>query len=826
MTPEEQRKSEEEQIKKIFSELQQELSWLNNEISDEDKADALSELTEQLNELQEQINKISEDTDLETLREELAEIRKDIDEFKQSIRWEALDLQGQIQESRENEQWTVTTPTTYKLLKDSETYNKLLSIISSNPNEFNNLEKDDEWNKLDTPEKKLEYIFKKIRKSIVLFMKNKLWNSEETEKIINNTIAPAFERNLMGLLHEQWNAWNTEMLDLLNQISWDNLWHLFDWIKWFADRFKDSYWKLSQWINALDYLSVHNWVLYEPSHSEVLSNPLKFQEYMNDNRFGGKDFSPYTTISDNIFGIDEKQNFEFGISTQDKQTILTQIWDIQIIDNPKTTSLIAKMIDKPEQILQHTWWLQETANHLLDWASVISSIAKPFWKNIDILWEIRKAPEERSWLYRIADFICKLIWITWGLEWIVKKRHLDKMNLTDEKNKDIRKIFEKYKEWAGENTSVSITDEDTCKNTLNDFSVTDPKNISTTKWDFLRDSIAEKMDISLISPYIIQQWIEQHKLWNSSLDYYLKKETIQQKDWNTKEITKVDKTKFTTNDKLQLAHNHLINMKAYLEKYNDNDLPDFYTNISSTEDIALCITASLYANKDDVIDWVKANVFLPENYGSVLSDWTVDDWWNRWWNSWWRENLDSSESSNKETINEQWIYDKAKEYWITDNRQIAYVLSTIKWESWFKNQKESWGENKDYWKVDPETQKAYYGRWFIPLRWKDNYQKYTQIIKASWKDFKDNDWKIIKWNEIDLVENPDIILNSNDLAAFIAMDRMKNWWPDHQNSRCLDHYIKDNNQDYNNARNIVNWMGNDSEWYTDTAQKYLAILNG
>jgi hypothetical protein len=43
-------------------------------------------------------------------------------------------------------------------------------------------------------------------------------------------------------------------------------------------------------------------------------------------------------------------------------------------------------------------------------------------------------------------------------------------------------------------------------------------------------------------------------------------------------------------------------MKSHLEKYNDNDLSGFYTNIHSTEDLALCITASLYVNKEDVIE--------------------------------------------------------------------------------------------------------------------------------------------------------------------------------------------------------------------------------
>ena len=70
------------------------------------------------------------------------------------------------------------TPTTYELLKDSATIKGfewdlnhpwLLKIIETNPNEFRNLP----W---DTAEKKLEYMFKKIRNGIVLFLKNFLFS--------------------------------------------------------------------------------------------------------------------------------------------------------------------------------------------------------------------------------------------------------------------------------------------------------------------------------------------------------------------------------------------------------------------------------------------------------------------------------------------------------------------------------------------------------------------------------------------------------------------------------------------------------------------------
>jgi hypothetical protein len=61
-------------------------------------------------------------------------------------------------------------------------------------------------------------------------------------------------------------------------------------------------------------------------------------------------------------------------------------------------------------------------------------------------------------------------------------------------------------------------------------------------------------------------------------------------------------SKITEEKKKELAHKHLINMKTHLENYNQSDLKDFYTNIHSTEDLALCITASLYADKNDVIE--------------------------------------------------------------------------------------------------------------------------------------------------------------------------------------------------------------------------------
>lgn len=794
----------ENQLKNNFSELQKQLVNLKNEVALETDNAKKQEKNEKVQRLEEQLTRIKENyvdiiTSLNSEKlQSLRELLENIETTIQSFRWEVVDLQ--------NEKFP--TPSTYELLKDSETRSKLLYIISANPNEFKNLP----W---DTPEAKLEYIFSKIRNSIVLFMKNKLWDSKNAEKVINNTIAPAFERSLMELLKNQKHNKNVWMLEWIDSISRDTFETLLSSVGEFASwkKTKSSFNKFSQWMNAIDYLSVHNWVLRAPEKSAVLSNPLKFKEYINNEKFKESSFSPYTLIEWNIFEVSEEETFKFGISLTEKQSVLREIWNIQVVNSPKTTALISKMIDKPEQFLKSTEWLQKTANSLLDWVSSINWVTKMFW--IDLLWEISKAPEQRGFLFRIMDFVCKLLWITWGLEWLVKRRRLDRMNLNDEKNDNISAIFKQYKESAWDNIALSITDENSCKTALSDFAVNDLKDDPSTKWDYLRNSIIDNMDVSLISPAIVAQAIEQNELsWTK--EQYLKEETVTVK-WKQQQKITIIPTWFTLDDKKQLAQYHLRTMKEQLEAYDDNDLKDFYTNITSTEDIALCITASLYADKDDVIEWVKARVFLPENYWSVRSDGTVQEATTT--NSW-RENLDSAESSDKQIVTEQWVYDKAVEYGITDNRQIAYVLSTIKWESWFKNQKEIWWEDREYWKVDPTTWKAYYGRWFIQITHKGNYEKYTQIIRESWKDFKDNNWNILKWSEIDLVNNPDIILQSNDLAIFIAMDRMKNWWPDRVETKKLSYYINDKKTDYYNARIIINWMSSKPQQYANDALAY------
>lgn len=187
----------------------------------------------------------------------------------------------------------------------------------------------------------------------------------------------------------------------------------------------------------------------------------------------------------------------------------------------------------------------------------------------------------------------------------------------------------------------------------------------------------------------------------------------------------------------------------------------------------------------------------------------------------WGKKVEWTEKLETLTEQENFIYSWAKKIWMTDKRQIAYVLATVKWESDFRNIKEIWWENRKYGKPDPETGKRYYGRWYIQLTLKNNYKAYNKIIQASWMQFKDNNWKIME--KIDIVKNPDLILQSNDLAAFILVHWMHKWSPV---GRKLSNYINNQKCDFYNARILIN---NDvaKNWkrFQQYAQEYLKKIS-
>ena len=635
-------------VRKKLQDLQNEVQTETNTSKKEEKNKKLQELLNDARDLWRLLNRFSDlnEEDLKSVKTRLDSLKATVYEFTTEI--------------SEYKQEKINTPTTYLLLKDSETYNRLIKIISSYPDKF----KDLPWN---TPELKLEHIFSKVRENMVLFLQNKLWDKEKYNDIINNTIAPAFEWNLLELLRDNWNEANVGMLQEMNKIPLvDGFKKLVWWVTDFAKSATWSYAKFSQWINSIDYLSVHNEVLSKPNKSAVLSNPIEFQNYMNEQVFSSSWFSPYTPIDGNIFKIDENQDYNFEMSMQQIADLKSRIWNIQVVDSPNTTSLITKILNKSDGFFGKVPQLQDTANHLLDIANGMNNVTKMFW--VDIMWEITKPPERRGFTYRIIDFVCKLIGITWWIEWIVKKWRLDRLNLTSEKNENISEIFTEYQKAAWKWPMISITDASTCWTILEYFNLTADLNAEpSSKWDYLREAIAKKINLNLISPNVVKQ-----TLW----DDYLKKTTTVI-DWKQHEKIEIDYPKINDEEKRILAHKHITNMKSYFWS-NYNNLRDFYSNIRNLDDLIICTTASLYANQDDIVQWIKAKVFLPENYGVTYeSTWSDNSWdtWTSWESSenWWTTSWTTSTTEWSQWSKETQV-EEGKEWWDTVSDEMFKEL--------------------------------------------------------------------------------------------------------------------------------------------------------
>jgi predicted chitinase len=115
---------------------------------------------------------------------------------------------------------------------------------------------------------------------------------------------------------------------------------------------------------------------------------------------------------------------------------------------------------------------------------------------------------------------------------------------------------------------------------------------------------------------------------------------------------------------------------------------------------------------------------------------------------------------------------------ITDKRQIAYILATVRHETagTYKPIEEYGGRTKRY--------APYYGRGYVQLTWKANYKKYSDIIG------------------IDLVKEKHRALEPN-IAAFILVHGFKNGT---FTGAKLDQYINDKRCDFLSARRIINGM--------------------
>lgn len=120
-----------------------------------------------------------------------------------------------------------------------------------------------------------------------------------------------------------------------------------------------------------------------------------------------------------------------------------------------------------------------------------------------------------------------------------------------------------------------------------------------------------------------------------------------------------------------------------------------------------------------------------------------------------------------------------------DLNKLAYILGTARHESNFRpieerrassSQTEVYNKQNKYWYT------GYYGRGFVQLTWKRNYQKMSDLLGVN------------------LVDNPNLALNTKYAARILVQGMLKGSFT----RKKLDTYINDQKLDFYNARKTVN----------------------
>jgi predicted chitinase len=120
-----------------------------------------------------------------------------------------------------------------------------------------------------------------------------------------------------------------------------------------------------------------------------------------------------------------------------------------------------------------------------------------------------------------------------------------------------------------------------------------------------------------------------------------------------------------------------------------------------------------------------------------------------------------------------------------DDRWLAYMLATTHHETAMTMQPiEEYGKGRDrsYGARDPQTGKSYYGRGFVQLTWKNNYDKLGERLK------------------VDLVNQPELALDLHVATQVLFTGMMEGTFTGVK----LGDYFNPTKADWVNARRIIN----------------------
>ena len=149
------------------------------------------------------------------------------------------------------------------------------------------------------------------------------------------------------------------------------------------------------------------------------------------------------------------------------------------------------------------------------------------------------------------------------------------------------------------------------------------------------------------------------------------------------------------------------------------------------------------------------------------------------------------------------VIQEGQKHGLTLRTQIAYIMATVQHETanTYKPVREAFWKTEE-WRRQNLRYYPYYGRGYVQLTWRTNYQKYSNILG------------------VDLVNNPDRALEPS-ISLYILVHGMANGI---FTGRRLGQYVSVNRTDFVNARKVINDMDR-AHHIANLAQQWLTKLN-
>jgi peptidoglycan hydrolase-like protein with peptidoglycan-binding domain len=142
---------------------------------------------------------------------------------------------------------------------------------------------------------------------------------------------------------------------------------------------------------------------------------------------------------------------------------------------------------------------------------------------------------------------------------------------------------------------------------------------------------------------------------------------------------------------------------------------------------------------------------------------------------------------------------------VTMLEQIAYVLATVQHETGntFQPVREAYylGDKAEAYRKKSLRYYPYYGRGYVQLTWKENYEKYSKLLG------------------LELVKNPDLVMRP-DVSLYVLVHGMKTGT---FTSRKLSDYINGSKVNFRGARAIINGTDKADE-IAELARKWLSSM--